>query len=204
MTKTWRCTQCQTTYSKGLVDSFSGPPESCDNCQNEEFEVVGVTGRLHRTLDDPAKTVQSKRTRRRVLSATGGSVVVLGGAWWLFGRPEVVETNEVSLRNAQFHPRNIEVDVGEEVTWTNDEGDDDMEGVGEGPATEPITYIIQSATTGWEFEEELEEDDSVSYTFEEGGIYALYEVINGSEDLSGMSMKIGVGEEIEEPVGGWF
>ena len=200
MTKTWRCTKCQSTVSKGLVQSRSGPPDECEVCQNEEFEEVGVTGRLHRFVDQPGNTLQSKRTRRRVLTTSGGGIAALAGAWWFFGRAEIEQTTEVALRNSQFHPRNIEIDVGDEVTWTNDEEEpEDIEGQVEVP-----TYLIQSATPGWEFEAELGEGESVSHTFEDAGIYALYDEIFGDEDLNDMSMKIGVGEEIEDPVGGWF
>ena len=195
MTKIWRCTQCNQTISKGLVGSLSDEPTECPSCGNDELEVSGVTGRLHRLVEDPGGTLQSRRSRRRVLVSGGSGVAVIAGAWWFFGRPTIEQTTEVELENSQFHPRNIEVSVGDEVTWTNVE---DTPG-----DVEDIMYLIRSRT-GWDFEADLGEGDSASYTFEEPGIYDMYDEIFGDADMGGMSMRIGVDEEIEDPVGGWF
>jgi plastocyanin len=129
------------------------------------------------------------------MASAGGGIASLAGAWWFLGRPEVAQTTEVTLKNSQFHPRNIEVSTGDEVTWTNEDsigGDVDT------------VYILKSATSGWDFEAELAEGDSTSHTFEESGIYELYDEVRGQEDLSGASMNIGVDEKIADPLGGWF
>lgn len=196
MTKIWRCNQCEQTISKGLIQSLSDEPTECPACGNDELSVTGVTGGLHQFIDDPKSTLSSRRTRRRFLLTGAGGVAVVGGSWWLFGRPEIEQTTEVSLRDSQFHPRNIEISSGDEVTWTNDEETE--------ADIEDIVYNIESATDDWEFEAELGEGQDATYTFEEPGIYDLYDIVFGDDDMSGMSMRIGVDEEIEDPLGGWF
>ena len=196
MTKIWRCSQCEQTISKGLVQSITDEPTECPSCGNEDLEVTGVTGGLHQFIDDPGSVLTSRRSRRRILATGAGGLAIIGGSWWMFGRAEVEQTTDVRLENSQFHPRNIEISTGDEVTWTNEE-DTDVE-------VDNIVYFIQSATDGWDFEAELDEGQNASYTFEEPGIYDLYDEIFGDEDMGGMGMRIGVDQEIDDPVGGWF
>jgi plastocyanin len=196
MAKTWQCTQCGWKVEKGLNEiRKDGAPTECEVCENDRFEQVRVTGRVHRAIDGSGETAANQLTRRRALGAVAGGVLVVGGSWWAFGRPTVVETTDVAMENAQFTPRNIRVESGATVVWSNEERS------GEG---DPITFFLRSATDGWEFQAEVPEGDNTSYTFEESGVYGLYAEGLGQPDLSGMSMKIGVDEPIDDPLGGWF
>jgi plastocyanin len=87
----------------------------------------------------------------------------------------------------QFQPRNIDVDAGTSVTWTNDDSSE---------------HTVTSASDKWSFDESVPGGESVEHTFEESGVYDVYCTIHGSADLSGMSMKVGVGDaSIESPLG---
>ncbi|MFB6141180.1 MAG: hypothetical protein ABEJ26_12190 [Halosimplex sp.] len=192
MAKTWRCTQCGQLVETNIQDSLNGiEPERCDNCGNDSYEALRTTGTLHKSVEG---NLGGATTRRRVLQGVGGGAVVAGGAWWFLGRPTVASTSSVQMHSSQFHPRNVEVDVGTTVTWANDADS------GEG---EPITYLLRS-TSGWDFQADVSEDEEATYTFEDPGVYGLYAQGVGSADLTGMSMKIGVGESIDDPLGGWF
>lgn len=196
MTKSWQCTQCGQKITRGLTESWGGgEPTECPTCGNDTFELLRVTGRIHTAVEGTGASVEEGMTRRRALQAVGGGVVAAGGAWWFLGRPTVEESTNVAMENSQFRPRNIEVESGDTVVWTNEEDS------GEG---EPIIYFLNSATDGWDFEAEVGEGDSTSHTFEESGVYGLYAEGLGGPDLSGMSMKIGVDESIDDPLGGWF
>ncbi|MDZ7849836.1 MAG: plastocyanin/azurin family copper-binding protein [Halodesulfurarchaeum sp.] len=93
----------------------------------------------------------------------------------------------VSMTDSQFDPRNIEVDAGTTVTWTNDSGMD---------------HTVTSASTNWEKDTVVASGEETTHTFEESGVYEVYCAYHGSADLSGMSMKVGVGDAtIEEPLG---
>lgn len=196
MVKSWQCVQCGYKVKTGIQDSLADVrPDRCDNCGNDTFEVLRTTGTIHKAVDGSSETSARQTTRRRALEVMGGGALAAGGSWWFLGRPTVEATTDVSMHNAQFHPRNIEVDTGATVTWTNDASS------GEG---DPISFILKSATSGWDFETEVPEGEETTHTFEESGVYALYAEGLGSPDLSGMSMKIGVGQSIDEPLGGWF
>lgn len=196
MAKSWQCEQCGYKVETGIQDTLADRrPDRCDNCGNDSFEELRVTGSLHQAVEGSSDTTARQTTRRRALQVMGGGAVVASGAWWAFGRPTVETTSEVAMHDAQFHPRNVEVEPGDEVTWTNDEDS------GEG---DEIVFLLRSATDGWEFQAEVPEEEEASYTFEEPGVYGLYAEGLGSADLSGMSMKIGVGESVDEPLGGWF
>ncbi|MFB6295846.1 MAG: plastocyanin/azurin family copper-binding protein [Halobacteriales archaeon] len=132
----------------------------------------------------------SRKARRQVL--IGAGLLVAGGVgYWEFGRPEVVETTEVAIASPQFTPRNIRISPGDTVTWENTE---------QGQAD--IAHRIRSASDNWSFDKLIESGEVATYTFEEEGIYEAYCGIHGSADLSGESMKIGVGTDIEKPLGG--
>lgn len=196
MAKSWQCEQCGYKVTTGIRDSLADHrPDRCENCGNDSFEVLRTTGTVHKAVEGSSDRTVRQTTRRRALQAVGGGAVVAGGAWWVFGRPTVESTTDVSMHDAQFHPRNIEVSTGDEVTWTNDTDS------GEG---DEVVYLLRSATDGWEFEAEVPEEEETSYTFEESGVYGVYAEGLGSDDLSGMSMKVGVDESIDDPLGGWF
>lgn len=135
----------------------------------------------------------TRKTRRRVLAGTG--VVVIGGAaWWQFGRATVEQTAEVTMTLNQFQPRNIRIEPGTEVTWEN---------------TDNNAHRIRNASDNWSFNQLVEaasgdQRPSASHTFNEEGVYDVYCDIHGQSDLSGMSMKIGVGTKVTNPLGGWL
>jgi plastocyanin len=100
----------------------------------------------------------------------------------------VEETSSVAMVNNQYEPRNIEVGTGTTVTWTNE---DDSE------------HTASSASDDWQKDARVASGSETSHTFDESGVYDVFCSIHGSPDLSGMSMKIGVGDAtIEAPLGG--
>lgn len=137
-------------------------------------------------------------TRREILNAaavTGLSIAPFGVlAGCLSGSStdastggEIVETNDVTMRNNQFVPRNISITAGTTVTWTNEDGGD---------------HTISAASENWTKDEEVASNQQATHTFDSAGVYEGYCRFHGSADLSGMSMKIGVGGvTIEDPLG---
>lgn len=129
--------------------------------------------------------------RRRFLSAAAALATPLvagctGGGDG--GDGQVVETTEVAMSGSQFDPRNIHVPTGATVTWTNEDGHG---------------HTVTSASDNWSVDDEVSAGGSTQFTFEESGVYDLYCRFHGSADLSGMSMKVGVGDAtIESPLGG--
>ena len=125
-------------------------------------------------------------------SAVAGGLVLVAGCAGSDGTdPEPATTDSgtttVSMTQSQFDPRNIHVDAGATVTWTNDAS---------------VDHTVSSASANWEFDAVLESGEATTYTFEESGVYEAYCSYHGSADLSGMSMKVAVGEAtIEEPLG---
>lgn len=100
----------------------------------------------------------------------------------------VEETATIAMGGSQFDPRNAHVDAGTTVTWTNDDS---------------VGHTVSSASDNWDFDETVDGGGEATYTFEDGGVYDVYCRFHGSADLSGMSMKIAVGDAtIENPVGG--
>jgi predicted nucleic-acid-binding Zn-ribbon protein len=51
MSKTWKCTQCGNAVTKGLIGSMRGAPETCEHCNNTEFEEPTTLGRVHTFFD---------------------------------------------------------------------------------------------------------------------------------------------------------
>lgn len=136
----------------------------------------------------------SRKARRQVL--VGAGVVVAGGAaWWEFGRAEVTRTTEVEIQSPQFSPRNIRISPGDTVTWTNTENPESQTA---------MAHRIQNASNNWSMEEVIEPEAETTYTFEEQGVYDAFCGIHGSSDMSGESMRIGVGTSIDDPLGGWL
>lgn len=104
------------------------------------------------------------------------------------GGGEVVRTSEVSMVGSQFDPRNIHVSTGATVTWTNDDS---------------AGHTVTNASDNWSFDQQVPGGESAEFAFEEPGVYDVYCRFHGSADLSGMSMKVGVGDAtIESPLGG--
>jgi plastocyanin len=121
--------------------------------------------------------------------ATGGLALIAGCAGsGDEGAEPTTETDAatVSMTATQFDPRSVSVAVGATVTWANDAD---------------VEHTVTSASENWEFDETVPSGEETSHTFEEGGVYDVYCTIHGSVDLSGMSMKVAVGDAtIEEPL----
>jgi len=93
----------------------------------------------------------------------------------------------VDMVGSQFDPRNLEIDVGTRVVWTNE----DSSG-----------HTVSSASDNWSFDREVSGGGSVGFTFDAEGVYDVYCRFHGGEDLSGMSMKVAAGDAtIENPLG---
>lgn len=100
----------------------------------------------------------------------------------------VEETATIAMVDSQFDPRNAHVDGGTTVTWTNEDS---------------AGHTVTSASDNWDFDETVDGDGEATYTFDDGGVYDVYCRFHGSSDLSGMSMKIAVGDAtIDSPLGG--
>lgn len=120
--------------------------------------------------------------------ATGGLALIAGCAGSDDGAEPTTdsETATVSMTASQFDPRSVEVATGGTVTWSNDSD---------------VDHTVTSASDNWEFDEELPAGEETSHSFAESGIYDVYCSFHGSADLSGMSMKVAVGDAtIEEPL----
>lgn len=132
--------------------------------------------------------------RRRFLAVAGWAVTAAAAGCLGSGTDstgdggQVIETTDVSMVGSQFDPRNVNVDAGATVTWTNDDS---------------AAHTVTNASVNWTFDEEVAGGGSTEFTFEESGVYAVYCRFHGSADLTGMSMKVGVGDAtIEQPLGG--
>lgn len=74
------------------------------------------------------------------------------------------------------------------MTWANDAG---------------IEHTVTSASDNWSKNTTVPSGEKTTHTFSESGVYEVYCTIHGKKDLSGMSMKIGVGDAtIQEPLSG--
>lgn len=133
--------------------------------------------------------------KRRFLAVTAASTVPLvagctgtnnGGSG---GEDATVEeTSDVSMTGNQFQPRNIHVDAGMTVTWTNDDG---------------FEHTVTSASDNWDKDTSVSGGGQATHTFKNSDVYDVYCTIHGGSDLSRMSMKVGVGDAtIESPLGG--
>ncbi|MFB6183831.1 MAG: plastocyanin/azurin family copper-binding protein [Haloarculaceae archaeon] len=117
-------------------------------------------------------------------SASGGSDESGGDS----SDSAVVETTDVTMVNTQFDPRNVHVDAGATVTWTNEDS---------------TGHTVTAASDNWSYDEAVDGGGETSYTFEDGGVYDVYCRYHGSKDLSGMAMKVAVGDaSIASPLGG--
>ena len=99
--------------------------------------------------------------------------------------PEIVETTEIRLVGSGFEPRNVSVELGVAVTWENE-----------------ASYAHTVTAVDGELDAELEAGESVQHSFDESRVYGIYCRHHGEPGLSGMAMKIAVGNaEIDEPLG---
>lgn len=133
--------------------------------------------------------------RRRFLAVSTGLVAplvagCLGGEDGNGGGSgdQVARTSDIAMVANQFDPRNVHVSAGTTVTWTNEDG---------------TAHTVTSASDNWSYDEQVSGSDEAAFTFEDSGVYDVYCTFHGSADLTGMSMKVGVGDAtIEEPLGG--
>lgn len=126
--------------------------------------------------------------RRQLLElVAAGSVLLAGCSSSDDDGDPVEETSSVAMADSQFDPRNISVDTGTTVTWTNDDD---------------TAHTVTNASDNWENDTEVAGGAETTHTFEESGVYDVFCRFHGSADLSGMSMKIGVGDAtIDDPLG---
>lgn len=125
---------------------------------------------------------------RRTFIATTGCVSALAVAGCTGGSdPAVEETTDVTMVDSQFDPRNIHADAGSTVSWTNED---------------ETSHTVAAASDNWAKDSEVAAGAETTHTFEESGVYDVYCRFHGDADLSGMSMKVGIGTAtIESPVG---
>lgn len=103
------------------------------------------------------------------------------------GDSVVEETTDIAMVDSQFDPRNARVDVGATVTWTNEDA---------------AGHTVSSASDNWEMDVTVDSGESVTHSFASSGVYDVYCRFHGSADLTGMSMKIAVGDAtIDSPLG---
>lgn len=92
----------------------------------------------------------------------------------------------VDLRDRQFDPRNLSVERGTTVRWRNEDA---------------VDHTVTSASDNWDVDMAVPADQSREYTFEDDGVYDAYCSIHGAADLTGMAMRIAVGDAtIEDPL----
>ena len=126
--------------------------------------------------------------RRTVLEAAGAASTLMVAGCTGGSNPTVEDTTDVRMADDQFDPRDIGVETGATVTWTNDDDSG---------------HTVTSASDNWNKDTEVAAGDETTHTFEEDGVYDVYCRFHGDADLSGMSMKVGVGDAaIETPLGG--
>lgn len=140
-------------------------------------------------------------SRRRVLRTIGGGTTIgLAGVAGCLGDDTVVETQEVEITNDAFDPKNIKVDRQQTVYWEN---------------VTDTRYVLESATSTWNFRQLVDPEMSTGYTFDSSGIYRLVaregeedtetpetptETPTGTPEFTGMRMKIAVGRDVDDPV----
>lgn len=130
-------------------------------------------------------------TRRTFLGTTGTSVAFglagCSGGSGDGGGTDIPETTTIAMVDTQFDPRNTHVDTGATVTWENEDD---------------TAHTVTSASDNWSKDAEVAGGEQTTHTFEQAEVYEVYCTFHGSTDLSGMSMKIGVGDAtIEDPLG---
>lgn len=126
---------------------------------------------------------------RRTFIVTTGSMSALAVAGCTGGSsPSVEETTDVTMVDTQFDPRNVHADTGATITWTNED---------------ETGHTVTAASENWEKDSEVAAGGETTHRFEESGVYDVYCTVHGDADLSGMSMKVGIGDAaIENPLGG--
>jgi plastocyanin len=93
------------------------------------------------------------------------------------GTPAPTET--VTMFDSAFQPAELGVDSGTRVIWEN---------------SDDYRHTVTAASDNWSFDVEVPAEDTASHVFEADGAYEVYCRFHGSEDLTGMSMRIAVGD----------
>ncbi len=126
--------------------------------------------------------------KRRIFLATAGSASALVATGCTGGDSQTAEeTTDVVMVDRQFDPRNVRADAGATITWTNED---------------ETRHTVTSASDNWTEDAEVDGGEETTHTFQESGVYDVYCRLHGDTDLSGMSMKVGIGDAtIERPLG---
>lgn len=184
MSKSWECKQCGTPHRYGILSSFGSKPNECRKCGHTKFTDGVTVGTVNEIADDP-RTIKEKLSRREVLAVSGLGMGGFAGSYWLFGRTVIDEGDLLVINQNQFRPQNLEMNDRRKLRIRN---------------SDPAPMLLASASSNWEFENEVDPEREITYTFEEPGIYDLESPIVGDN----MYCRIGVGTRIDNPVGGWF
>lgn len=88
-------------------------------------------------------------------------------------------TETVTMFDSSFTPSELEIEQGTTVVWEN--GDS-------------YAHTVTAASENWEFDVEVPAEGEASHTFERAGLYDVYCRFHGRRDLTGMSMRIAVGD----------
>lgn len=128
-------------------------------------------------------------TRRAVLrAASTGTALALAGcgdgggsAATPSSTPEPTSTEIVTVRlfDSSFSPDELSIQPRTEVVWEN---------------RDDYAHTVTAASENWTFDVEVAAGESASYTFESTGRYDVYCRFHGDKSLTGMSMRIAVGD----------
>lgn len=173
--------------NEAVIETFIAGPESpsSSTTYRERNRGFGPSTTLGNSQDMNRRTFLT--TTGSIASTTVAGCAGGGDGGSASGGSEIVETADVAMVGSQFDPRNIHVPAGATVRWTNENS---------------AAHTVTNASDNWSFDAEVSGGDTAEFTFEESGVYDVYCRFHGSTDLTGMSMKVGVGDAtIEEPLG---
>lgn len=126
-------------------------------------------------------------TRRAVLraAATGVGLALAGcgddGGPGSTPTPDPTPTETVTVRmfDSSFTPDELSIEPRTRVVWENRDG---------------YAHTVTAASDNWSFDVEVPADGTTSHTFESEGLYDVYCRFHGGASLTGMSMRIAVGD----------
>jgi plastocyanin len=95
------------------------------------------------------------------MAPIGAAVALLAMAAWLIAAPRVdaAETVTVDITNFTFDPGTVTIQVGDTVTWTNNDA---------------MPHTATSTDDPATFDGEMQPGESFSFTFEEEGTFAYF------------------------------
>lgn len=122
-------------------------------------------------------------TRRQLLSATSlGAAALAGCTGGQTGGESQMTTTDgggdgttVTMQDSAYQPLKAEISPGTSLTWTNEDS------VGH---TVTSTQFTDGAAS-WDLDEQVADGGSVSFTFEEAGVYEYYCTIHGESTMCG-------------------